>query len=300
MFEDEYTVVGGYPTAVRRPNCAPRPHGRASTAERRSTADAGSFPPPAGRRRSPARTAPWAERTARSRLPATSVCTVVEDTPSAAGLVDDSYAWDAPSYNPTGGQLTLSPSGANTVTVTNTTSRVYGSFQIAKILDLAGEPTPDLVFTGTWTCTHPNSPDVTGTWRIDGQGTDEFSGILVGSQCEVVETTPPQAPSTDPSYVWDGYDIDPASVTVTTAQEPVEISLTNHTRRQLTFLAIRKVLTGDTAGEPAGQTYEMTYTCLDKSGATYTDNRDIAAGETWNTARIIPLGSRFAASEVRA
>ena len=100
-------------------------------------------------------------------LPATSVCTVVEDTPPAAALVDGSYAWNAPTYDPASGTVTLAPTGDNEVTVTNSTDRVYGSFRVTKVIDLDGPQTPGLQFTGTWTCTHPGDPDVTGTWQVD-------------------------------------------------------------------------------------------------------------------------------------
>ena len=62
-------------------------------------------------------------------LPATSVCTVVEDTPSPDALVDSSYAWNTPTYDPTSGTVTLSATGDNVVTVTNSTDRVYGEFR---------------------------------------------------------------------------------------------------------------------------------------------------------------------------
>ena len=137
-------------------------------------------------------------------LPATSVCTVVEDTPSSTDLVDSSYAWNAPTYDPPSGTVTLSVAGDNVVTVTNSTDRVYGAFRITKVIDLAGPQAPGLQFTGSWTCSHPGDPDVSGTWQVDMDvsATDLHSGVLVGSQCQVAEDPPSQAPSTDPSYAW--------------------------------------------------------------------------------------------------
>ena len=230
-------------------------------------------------------------------LPATSVCTVVEDTPSSTALVDSSYAWGEPTYDPASGRVTLDAAGDNEVSVTNTTDRVYGSFRIAKVIDLEGAPTPGLQFTGSWTCTHPGDPDASGTWQVDGAGTDLFSGILVGSQCAITEDPPPLPPSTDPSYTWDGQDLTPADVTVTADTAPVEITITNLTRRQLAPLRISKVLVGDTAGEPPGQTYDMSYSCIDGSGVTHEGSKSISAGESWTTATVVPLGSSCTITE---
>ena len=231
------------------------------------------------------------------RLPAASVCTVVEDTPPAAALVDASYSWDAPTYDPTAGTVTLLTTADNEVTVTNSTSRVYGAFEVTKSIDLAGPLAPGLQFTGTWTCTHPGDPDHTGTWQVAGAGTDQFSGVLVGSKCEVSEDEPNQAPSTDPSYTWAGHDVTPANITVSTDSAPARLTITNRTTRQLAPLMISKVLEGDTAGEPAGQTYDMSYSCTDGSGVTHTGSNSITAGESWTTARVLPLGSECTVTE---
>ena len=78
--------------------------------------------------------------------------------------------------------------------------------------------------------------------------------------------------------------VTPADVTVTADAAPVEITVTNQTRRQLTPLRISKVLVGDTAGEPPGQTYDMSYSCIDGSGVTHEGSNSISAGESWTTA----------------
>ena len=231
------------------------------------------------------------------RLPASSTCTVVEDSPGSAALVDDSYAWNPPTYDPADGTVTLVTAADNEVTVTNSVSRVYGPFEIAKAIDLDAEHTPGLEFTGTWTCTHPGDPVATGTWRIAGTGTDQFSGVLVGSQCEITEDEPSQPPSTDPSYAWAGHVVSPGSITVTADGAPARLVVTNKTLRQLTPLRISKVLVGDTAGEPPGQTYDMSYECVDGSGVTHKDSHSIPAGGSWTTERVIPLGSECTVTE---
>ena len=186
----------------------------------------------------------------------------------------------------------------NMVTVTNSTSRVYGSFQITKAIDLAGPPASEpLQFTGTWSCTHAGDPDVTGTWQVDDAGTDQFSGVLVGSQCRITEDEPGQAPSSDPSYTWAGHTVDPASVTIGADSTPARLTVTNHTIRQLTQLRISKILEGDQAGEPAGKPYDMSYSCIDGSGVTHTGSNSIDSGESWTTDRVIPLGSTCTVTE---
>jgi fimbrial isopeptide formation D2 family protein len=231
------------------------------------------------------------------RLPATAVCTVVEDTLSAADLVDASYAWGEPTYDPADGRVTLAAGAGNAVTITNTTTRVYGAFQITKSIGLAASlRRPGLQFEGTWTCTYNTDPSVDGTWQVTGEGTDVFSGILLGSVCSVREAGPAQSPSPDPSYVWDEAAIAPAAVTVTQGTT-VSVGVTNPTHRVLTGLSVTKRLTGDTAGEPDGQTYALSYDCTDVSGGEHVGAASIANGDTWTTGAVIPVGSTCTVAE---
>ena len=75
-----------------------------------------------------------------------------------------------------------------------------------------------------------------------------------------------ESPSPDPSYTWDPASIAPASVTVI-ADQPAQLTVTNPTHRVLTASEITKVLAGDTDGVPAGQTYDMSYSCVDAAAA---------------------------------
>jgi LPXTG-motif cell wall-anchored protein/uncharacterized repeat protein (TIGR01451 family) len=231
------------------------------------------------------------------RIPAGSQCTVLEDTPPAGALVDESYAWDDPVSDPASGQVTLVAGQDNVVTVTNSTHRQYGEFRISKVIDLAAElQRPGVLFTGTWSCRHGDDDPVTGAWQVTGEGTDVFAGILLGSVCTVEETPSADSPSLDPSYRWDPPTIAPASVVVT-GDPPVQVTVTNPTHRVLTGLTITKRVTGATQGEPAGQTYDLSYSCTDASGGVHTDSRSIAGGATWTTDRVIPMGSRCSVAE---
>lgn len=227
------------------------------------------------------------------KVPVTADCTVSEVTPSG-GLVDGSYAWNAPSYNPANGQITLTRNGPNQVGVTNSVKRVYGSFEITKTIALPEGATKATgqTFTGTYQCVYGTDAPVTGDWSITGEGSDVIDGILIGSECKVTgEGAPSGPPSTDPSYVWDGHSLSPATVTVGTGATPVKLQVTNKTKRVTMGLNITKELTGDTEGEPDGQTYAMSYKCTDASDGEWTGSKSISAGETWETAANIPLGS---------
>ena len=231
------------------------------------------------------------------RLPAGAVCTVVEDTPADDALADGSYAWEDPVSDPVTGEVTLVASADNNVTITNDTHRVYGAFRVVKDIGLADNlQRPGGVFKGTWSCTYGSDAPVTGLWQVTGEGTDLFSGILVGSECTIEETPPAESPSLDPSYVWDPATIAPASVMVV-GDQPALLTVTNPTHRVLTGLGITKVLAGDTAGEPAGHRYAVSYRCVDASGGVHTDSRSLGAGETWTTDRVIPMGSQCTVTE---
>jgi len=227
------------------------------------------------------------------KVPVTADCTVGESTPSG-GLIDGSYAWNSPSYNPANGQVTLTRNGPNQVGVTNSVKRVYGSFKVTKAIALPEGATKATgqIFTGTYQCVYGADAPVTGDWSITGEGSDVIDGILIGSECKVTgEGVPSGPPSADPSYVWDGHSVSPATVTVGTGETPVKLQVTNKTKRVSTGLSISKELAGDKAGEPAEQTYSMAYKCIDASGGEWTGSKSISAGETWETATNIPLGS---------
>ena len=99
----------------------------------------------------------------------------------------------------------------------------------------------------------PGTPPSPAPGRSTGAGTDQFSGILVGSQCQITEDQPSQSPSTDPSYAWAEQVMTPASITIADDVTPAEITVTNPTVRQLTPLRITKVLVGRHRGRAPGQ-----------------------------------------------
>ena len=227
-------------------------------------------------------------------LPATSVCTVVEDTLSDAALVDSSYAWNAPDLRSATGTVTLAATGDNEVTVTNSTDRVYGSFRITKVIDLAGSAAARSAVHRHLELHPRRGPrrrrDLAGRRRRHRPVLGDPGRIAVPDH----RGEPPQSPSPDPSYAWAGHDR--PRDRHGRRRQPARLTVTNPTHG-CSPLRITKVLVGDTAGEPAGKPYDMSYACIDGSGAPPTDSHSIDAGETWTTDRVIPLGSTCTVTE---
>lgn len=232
-------------------------------------------------------------------IPALANCQVTEDTPDPGNLVDGSYQWNSRVYTPADGYVVTDAAEPRDVTVTNSTSRVYGSFQVRKAIDGPGGYTTPSIFKGTWTCTRAGEPDVTGPWQVTDQGSVTVNGVLVGSTCAVtsedIPTTQPVA--NDPSYEWGGHTMsEPVLVIAGVEQAPV-ITVTNATVRDLTHVEITKALTGDTAAAPSGAVYPMSYRCVSASGEEFTGSKTIAAGAVWVSPSDIPTGSTCTVTE---
>lgn len=234
-------------------------------------------------------------------VPVASSCAILESTPTDDLLTDESYTWGAPTYDPDGGVVDVPATGTGEVTVTNSVTRVLGSFGITKLVDLPSgvDSDPQGTFTGTYTCTHEGDTPQTGTWALTLPATATVNGILLGSQCSIAEDLRTGVPVlSDISYVWSGPPtFDPESVTVTGSATATDLTLTNHVIRALTRLEITKELTDGSPTPPDGLTFDMSYTCTDQSGGTHTGSRAIAVGETWHTARDIPVGSSCTVTE---
>ncbi len=202
------------------------------------------------------------------RVPLTADCTVIEDTLLPGDLVDGSYAWDTPTYVPAGGSSTL-VAGGNTVTITNSTHRVYGGFQIRK--EVVGTVDAGITYSGTYTCTHAGDPAVTANWSgLTVSSPVDIDGILVGSSCSVTENWPPASPpvATDGSWVWTNHAVgDPAVVAVTARNA---VTITNTSQRVLgTFVIGKADLAGASDGVAAGATYSFDWTCTDLQSIVY-------------------------------
>ena len=204
-------------------------------------------------------------------LPATSSCSVTEATLDDADLIDGSYAWDAAEFAPDGGAVTLPADGIGTVTVTNSTVRVLGAFQVTKALQLGDGVLPEQIdptlrFGGTYSCQYGTDAPATGQWgptTVGGvwQSPPQF---FVGSVCSVTETDRPAQPVPgDDSHVWG----DPTTATVTVAgpaASPALATITNPVERVTGTMRIAKAYA---AGTPPGvirpdTAFTGTYTCV--------------------------------------
>jgi hypothetical protein len=151
-------------------------------------------------------------------------CTVSEDTAqlTQSKLIDASFSWL------TTGSGVVAPSGAQVIatnttksfSVTNATTRNYGTLQITKKLASGFSTsmlTPGAGFSGTWSCAYPTGTVVaSGTWTVTGVGTasltattGSLSTIPLTSVCSVTENTPSNSLFLDPSYSWKTPTIDP-------------------------------------------------------------------------------------------
>ena len=236
-------------------------------------------------------------------VPATASCVIVENTPGQDLLTDSSYTWASPVYDPAGGVVTVPTTGTGAVTITNSVTRVNGSLEVRKVIQMPEGVTAEaegLTFSGTVLCTHRGDPDFSAPWSLTYPETTTVDGILLNSRCSVTETLPrggsPKA--SDISYVWAGDpDITPGSATVTGPASDAQFTVTNHVTRALTHLTVTKELSEDSATPPDGLLFGMSYRCTDQSGGVHTGSKTIAVGETWTTDATIPVGSSCTVSE---
>ncbi len=234
-----------------------------------------------------------------SYLPAGAACTVSEAAPSGSEhLKDGSYAWDG---QPNEQQVTVPGADIRAVTVTNTWKRVYGSLTITKDLtDLDGQGA-DNTYTGTWICQHAGDADVTGTWRVSGNGQARLEGptdkILFGSACSATEGDPGRPNDVDPSYI---FSVKGAGNGVAATASPnADVMIGNTVSRTTGGITITKQVDGAAAGIGFADTaFTFTYTCTPKSGTTITGRVTTQAGQSAQTITGIPEGATCTIAEV--
>lgn len=233
-------------------------------------------------------------------VPEGATCTVTEDTLSDSALTDGSYGWLPATYTPTDGVVTTALGQDRTVTVTNTTERVFGTLSVTKVIAGAGPVDFPAVFGGTYTCRHGSDAAVTGPWQITDAGSVSVTGLLVGSVCRTTEDTPAPPVAGDDSFVWLPAVISPESATVTRPEAPAQaaLTITNTAQRVTGSFGITKALAGATAGQPAGQTYSFDYRCVARNGdVTAGTSTPIPVAGVWNAPGGIPVGARCTVSE---
>jgi uncharacterized repeat protein (TIGR01451 family) len=218
------------------------------------------------------------------RVPATAICTITEDTLNPDDLVDGSFGWGEPAYEPA--DVTLAAGQTAELTVTNTVHRVYSAVEVRKVVSGPGSdlvPT-DRPFTGELICRYGNDNPVLNSWSAATSAAWVQGGILVGSVCRATEDLPGatgQPVSGDSSYTWDPPQVSgPVTVGAPTETNPV-ITVTNPIVRQFGRFFLTKRVTGAVEGiVDRTAPYPMTYSCQPGTGPAITGTAELTEDET--------------------
>ncbi|MGB8384914.1 MAG: DUF5979 domain-containing protein, partial [Dermatophilaceae bacterium] len=168
------------------------------------------------------------------RVPATSVCSVTEDTPDPAKLRDGSFAWDKPVLSPP--DIALVAGQTANLGIANTVIRVYSDVTITKVITgpALGLVDPARKYTGEISCQYRDDAPIVATWSATTSTPSLHPGVLVGSRCTAIEDPPGatgQPVTGDRSYVWESPVIsDPVTVTPPGVATP-PLVVTNPTKR---------------------------------------------------------------------
>lgn len=227
-------------------------------------------------------------------------CTISE-MPTSGNLADGSFTWGTPVFSAQDVVLSAETT-AVTVKVENPVERVYGSFNVAKVVSGPGSGSvpADRVFAGNAVCTYGSDAPVTKAWEATTAKPAVVSGVLVGSNCVVSETAPTAGPSaSDPSLIWLPAKL-PADVVVAAAPKVPTATVENPTDQLFGTFGITKTVTGARAGVDAGAKYSFNWTCTPVGfGSPVSGSATVADGELWQLPSIIsvPLGSSCSVSE---
>ena len=231
------------------------------------------------------------------RVPATSVCSVTEDTLDPAKLRDGSFAWDTPVLSPP--DIALVAGQTANLGITNTVIRVYSDVTINKVITgpALGLVDPAREYTGEITCQYRDDAPIVATWSATTSTPSLHPGVLVGSVCTAIEDPPGatgQPVTGDRSYVWESPVIsDPVTVTPPTVPTP-PLVVTNPTKRLFGTFTVAKSVTGATEGivDPS-QPFPMSYICEPGTGEAIEGTLDVPATQTRTVGpeRQIPVAS---------
>ncbi|MET0865504.1 MAG: DUF5979 domain-containing protein, partial [Nakamurella sp.] len=231
-------------------------------------------------------------------VPATATCSIVEDTLDNTGLVDGSFDWDQPSYDPE--SVTLVAGETASLGVTNTVVRVYSDVQVTKTVTgpAVGLVDDDRFFDGTVSCQYGTDAPVLIPWQNTLTTPDLISGILVESVCTLVEESPPGAggqPVTgDSSYIWLEPELGAPVVVTPPGELTPPLVVTNPTDRLFGSFTVGKAVTGAVDGivNPP-PSFLFSYVCQPGSGDPISAELTVtvAVRGTVGQDRQIPIGS---------
>jgi uncharacterized repeat protein (TIGR01451 family) len=237
------------------------------------------------------------------RVPATAVCEITEDTPIQAALVDGSFAWDVPIYDPE--NVALVSGETARLGVTNTVKRVYSDITISKVVTgpAAGQVPGDREFSGEVTCRYGDDPEIVTTWAATTATPRLHQSILVGSVCSATEDPPGaggQPVEGDPSYIWKQPTVSAPVTVLPPDQQPAAITVTNPTDRLFGTFTVSKVITGATEGivDPS-QPFHMDWSCRAGNGDTFAGSLEVPANQARDVGpeAQIPTGSTCTLTE---
>ena len=106
------------------------------------------------------------------------------------GLVDESYAWDSPTFVPADATVTVAVGATVDLTVQNPIVRVTAPVRLVKTFTGAQGVVPaDRTYPITWSCTYPNEPVRTGTVNLaaDPGGIVVDPAVPLTSSCTATE-----------------------------------------------------------------------------------------------------------------
>jgi hypothetical protein len=196
-------------------------------------------------------------------LPLGTSCTLSET--AKAPLADASYAYGAPvfSANPV---VVTSNTVPVAVSLSNPINRVLGGFSVTK--HVTGE-TAGYVANSTFSVGYSCSDGSSGTLTMKDGETKSVGLLPMTTTCALSETGKPA--TTDVSYAYGTESWSPSNnITISSAQTPVAVILSNPINRVLGSFSVTKHVTGETAGYVANSTFTVGYSCSDGSSGSLT------------------------------
>lgn len=242
-----------------------------------------------------------------SRIVLGSRCVVAEDTLGAAHPSDPSYVWTQQGASPS--DITAASPHA-TAPVTNTLTRVEGSFSVSKTVEGADADegyADGALFPFNYSCMPASGGEaITGSFdvRVGEANGPTGVGIPAGSNCTLAEGTNPTP--IDP-FRWDGVSLDVAGAASSTPQSGREISFVtssnaasvsvqaiNRMSAKTGTVSVSKIVSGETGGFIAGN-QALFAVALSCDGVTQASQYVANGGSVSFTG--IPLGASCVASE---
>ena len=228
------------------------------------------------------------------QLPAGSSCTAVEAPPDQNQLIDESFAWDPPVYDPTDATVNVVVDQTAPISVQNPIRRVFAPVRLVKTLTgEQGVVDPARMYPITWSCTYGGAQVAGGTDDVTANptGVEVADDVPVTALCTATEGDL-GPPSTDPAYRW----LEPVITGTTVTQAgPNTITVANTLTRDFGTVDVRKRVTGATEGyvnlgDPDAEDFTLHGSCSVPADPTiptrYADGTIADGGEEQITASI--------------